>query len=230
MRSKPPTDFVRRLACWLLGMLLLALLLFPSGALAEQPNRAGLVIRHGDGRIVYRVVEFTEPEITGADLLLRSQVALVTTAYAGLGQAVCSLDREGCPADNCFCKSYTNPAYFWHYYRLNADGTWSSMAIGPDRRKIHDGDIDGWSWTAGDSELPNTSIDGIATMVAASASPSAGLSQPETPVPSTSIQPADSEPSPAWTRSTYIGFAVLLLLLVGVIGVVLIRGRPGGRS
>lgn len=211
-------------------MLLLALLLFPSGALAEQPNRAGLVIRHGDGRIVYRVVEFTEPEITGADLLLRSQVALVTTAYAGLGQAVCSLDREGCPADNCFCKSYTNPAYFWHYYRLNSDGTWSSMAIGPDSRKIHDGDIDGWSWTTGESELPKTSIDGIATMVAASASPVAGLSQPETPVPSMSIQPVDSEPSPAWTRSTYIGFAVLLLLLVGVIGVVLIRGRPGGRS
>lgn len=233
MLSKSPFACARRLVTLLgelLGMLLLALLLFPSGVLAEQPNRAGLVIRHGDGRVVYRVVEFTEQEITGADLLLRSQVALVTSAYAGMGQGVCSLDREGCPADNCFCKSYTNPAYFWHYYRLNTDGTWSSMAFGPDSRKIHDGDIDGWSWTAGEDGLPSMSIDEIAAMAAASVSPEAGLSQAGASSPAGSAPPADAGPSPAWAGSTYIGFAVILLLLVGVIGAVLIRGRPAGRS
>ncbi len=233
MQSKSPFVRFRRLVQWrgwLLVTLLLALLQFPSGALAQQPNRAGLVIRHGDGRVVYRVVEFTEQEITGADLLLRSQIALVTAAYAGMGQGVCSLDREGCPADNCFCKSYTNPAYFWHYYRLNADGTWSSMAFGPETRKIHDGDIDGWSWTAGDSGLPSTSIDEIETMAAANASRDAGLRLAGTPGPSASNHPADSAPSPAWARSSYLGFLVILLLLVGVIGAVLIRGRPGGRS
>lgn len=230
MPSISPCACDRRPARWLGRLLttivLLALLLFPTGTLAQQPNRAGLVIRHGDGRMVYRVVEFIEPEISGADLLLRSQIALVTAAYAGMGQGVCSLDREGCPANNCFCKSYTNPAYFWHYYRLNADGTWISMPVGPDSRKIHDGDIDGWSWTAGDSGLPTTSIAAIA---AASASTDAPLSQTGTPVPSTSIQPGASTPSPAWTRSSYLGFAVILLLLAGVTGAVLIRGRSGGR-
>ena len=110
---------------------------------AQQPNQAGLVIRYGDGHLIYRVVEFSEPEITGIGLLVRSQLALVTSAYSGMGQGVCSFDGEGCPLGNCFCKSHTNHAFFWHYYRLNADGTWSSMPFGPDSRKIHNGDIDG---------------------------------------------------------------------------------------
>jgi hypothetical protein len=214
----------------LLGMLLLALLLVPPGVLAQQPHRAGLVIRHGDGRVVYRVVEFTEPEITGADLLLRSQVVLLTAGYGGMGQAVCSLDGEGCPADNCFCKSYTNPAYFWRYYHLNADGTWSSMAFGPDSRKIHDGDIDGWSWTTGDSGLPNITIDEVATKAANSAAPAAGLSEPGTPGLAASTPPAAAAPSSARAGSTYLGFVLILLLLAGVIGAVLIRGRSGRRS
>ncbi len=231
MRSNSSFAYARRwgqpLGC-LLGTLLLALLLLPTGVLAQQPHRAGLVIRHGDGRVVYRVVEFTEPEITGADLLLRAQVPLLTAGYGGMGQAVCSLDGEGCPSDNCFCKSYTNPSYFWRYYRLNVDGTWSSMAFGPDSRKIHDGDIDGWSWTAGESGLPNMSIDEIAAKAGNSASPEAGLSEPGTPPPTWSAPPAGTVPSPVW--STYLGFVLILLLLAVVIGAVLIRGRSGRTS
>ena len=55
---------------------------------AQQPNQAGLVIRYGDGHLIYRVVEFSEPEITGIGLLVRSQLALVTSAYSGMGQGV----------------------------------------------------------------------------------------------------------------------------------------------
>ncbi len=233
MRSKSPFACARRwvqpLGC-LLGMLLLALLLVPSGALAQQPHRAGLVIRHGDGNVIYRMVEFTEPEITGADLLLRAQVSLLTAGYGGMGQAVCSLDGEGCPADNCFCRSYTNPAYFWHYYRLNADGTWSSMAFGPDSRKIRDGDIDGWSWTAGESGLPRISMDELAAKATYSASPEVGLSEPGTPTPAESAPPAGATSSSGRTGSTYLGFVLILLLIAGVIGAVLIRGRSGPRS
>lgn len=204
---------------WLLiAGLLLAVMLFPAGVLAQQPNRAGLVIRHGDGHVLYRVVEFSEPEITGSDLLLRSQIGLVTTAYAGIGQGVCSLDHEGCPAGNCFCKSYTNPAYYWRYYRLNPDGTWTSMPVGPDSRKIHNGDVDGWSWTAGDSGLPSTTIDAIASASKASAA---------TPSPAQIARPAHS---PVWVQPAYLGFAAILVFLGAAIAVVLMRGRPGGRS
>jgi hypothetical protein len=118
---------------------------------AAEPR--GLVIRHGDGRVLYRYVEFTEPEITGSDLLIRSGVVLVTNPYPGLGEGVCKLDHEGCPADNCFCKSYQSPSYYWHYYRLNSAGDWTGVQTGPIGRKIHDGDVDGWSWTASESGL-----------------------------------------------------------------------------
>ncbi len=233
MRSKSRFGCARRwvqpLVC-LLGMLLLALLFFPPGVLAQQPHQAGLVIRHGDGRVIYRVVEFTEQEITGADLLLRAQVSLLTAGYGGMGQAVCSLDGEGCPSDNCFCKSYTNPAFFWHYHRLNADGTWSSMAFGPESRKIHDGDIDGWSWTAGESGLPSISMDELVAKSANGASPGTGLSEPGTPGPAASAPPTGAVSSPARTGSTYLGFVLILLLLAAVIGAVLIRGRSGRRS
>ena|GEM_PF-794857 len=169
--------------------LIFTLLLWPIALLtasADRPNGAGLVIRHGDGHIEMHYVEFTEPEITGLDLLQRAGVPITIATYPGLGAAVCAINQEGCPAENCFCKSYSNPAYFWHYYRLTPEGTWILQTVGASNRKIHDGDVDGWSWTAGASGLPATSIDAIAAQagVQRHTQPTAGPSPlPPTPPP-----------------------------------------------
>lgn len=183
--SRRATGFFSRLAA---AVLLLTALTGAGDAFATRPNGAGLVIRHGDGRIVYAYVEFTEPEITGEQLLASSGLPLVEAPFGGLGQAVCSLDGEGCPASNCFCKSYSNPSYYWHYYKLNPDGTWSPLSIGPTSRTIRDGDVDGWSWTAGPSDLPKTSIDDIARLNGVERTP---------PTPTPAPQPS---PTPAPTK------------------------------
>ncbi|RLC66222.1 MAG: hypothetical protein DRI48_05180, partial [Chloroflexi bacterium] len=47
------------------------------GTQAQSPNRVGLVVRFGDGSLVTRCVEFSEPEISGYDVLTRSGLNVV---------------------------------------------------------------------------------------------------------------------------------------------------------
>ncbi|MDI3339918.1 MAG: hypothetical protein QJR03_05225 [Sphaerobacter sp.] len=192
-----------RRAPWFLplGALLALALLWLVGsptADAARPNGAGLVVRHGDGRLVYVYVEFTEPAITGADLLARSGLATTIAPFGGLGEAVCALDGEGCPADNCFCQSYQSPAYFWHYYTLGPDGTWRLAPSGPASRTIRDGDVDGWSWSAGTGDLPPTSIDEIARLngVDRAAPEPPAPAPPPPPTPTPAAAPAPTAPPP----------------------------------
>ncbi len=106
-------------------------------------------MRHGDGTLVYAYVEFDDETISGEDLLLRSGLDLIVTPFGGLGIGICAINGEGCPADNCYCQSYGNPAYFWNYFNYTG-GQWVSQPRGPTARQLADGDIDGWSWTAGE--------------------------------------------------------------------------------
>ena len=152
------------------GVIMFALVLFssPLSGLAATPaphlNGAGLVIEHGDGSALYFYVQFSEPQITGEQLLERSGVQLDITPYAGLGTGVCMIDHEGCPSSNCFCKSFAVPSVYWRYHSLNADGKWVFRSSGPAQRIVRDGDVDGWSWSSEDGHLPATSIDAIAKL------------------------------------------------------------------
>ena len=163
-RSKSRSRSLRVLLCALIVMALAGLA--PAGAATPTPhlNGAGLVIKHGDGRVLYFYVQFSESQITGAQLLERSGVSLDITPYSGLGEGICLIDGEGCPSSNCFCKSFANPAVYWRYHSLNSAGTWVVRSSGPDQRIVHDGDVDGWTWSANDGDLPATSIDQIAKL------------------------------------------------------------------
>ena len=181
---------------------LVVLLLALGGSLlstaAQRPNGAGLVIRHGDGTLIYAYVQFEEESITGLDLITRSGIDATLAPFGGLGGAVCSLNGEGCPSDNCFCHSYASPAYYWNYYVHSGDD-WSSYPVGPSSRTLSDGDIDGWSWTAAESGLPVTNIDEIARMngvdrsrpsATATLEPLPPTAAPEPPTPTTPPEPA----------------------------------------
>jgi hypothetical protein len=183
----------------LILLLLLALGLpavAPTPLVAQRPNGAGLVIRHGDGQVVISYIEFTEPEITGLELLMRSGASVTLASFGSLGVAVCAIGSEGCPADDCFCKSYSSPAFYWHYYSLQEDGSWVLHPVGPSSRRVRDGDVDGWAWTSGDSGLPQTSIEDIAARFGVQRSPETGLHAPvTTPTEIPSVPPASTASS-----------------------------------
>jgi len=166
--------------------ILLALAAGGAGAQQDRPNGAGLVVRHGDGTLIYAYVEFESETISGEELLLRSGLDLIVSPYPGLGYGVCMINGEGCDADNCYCQSYSNPAYFWHYYSKVEGGGWFTEVRGPSSRQLADGDIDGWSWTAGDPGLPEITIDEIAAITGFDRSP------PPTPTP----EPPTPTPTP----------------------------------
>ena len=184
-------------ARWLALALVLAVALLPGGgATAAGAHSAGIVVRHGDGTLVYVWVSFDEESITSEELLTRSGLEAVVTPFGGLGTAVCALDGEGCPSNNCFCKSYSSPAFFWHFYTLS-DGRWVEELSGPTGHEVRDGDIDGWSWTAAEPGLPAVTLDEIAALNGVREAPAAS----PTSAIAAATQPAATEP-PATTEPT----------------------------
>ncbi len=251
-----PTARLLRVALVLLLLLVVGIPSTSGAAQAAQVNSAGLVIKHGDGSVLYFFVQFHEPEITGTQLLERAGVSIDVTPYAGIGEAICRIDGEGCPATDCFCKSFANPAVYWRYHKLGPDGSWVFLPSGPDAREVHDGDIDGWSWSSKDGELPSVTLAQIARIngVALAASPTAFSTsvtattttppQATKHVPTRSTSPvvvgAEVKPSGQVTavdvapsksqrnKTPYIWFGVAVIALGLVAAGVLLRRRRAG--
>jgi hypothetical protein len=181
------------LAGFVAGLLALLAATVATGSQQDRPNGAGLVIRHGDGTLIYAYVEFEGETINGEELLARSGLAFTVAPFGGFGAGICAIDNEGCPADDCWCASYSSPAYYWHYFAWNGDG-WGKLPHGASSRELRDGDIDGWSWTAGDAGLPAVSIDEIARLNGFERGPPPTPISPPTPT-DTPTATAPPEPS-----------------------------------
>lgn len=188
---------------WAAVALTLAVALLGGSVAAAEENSAGIVVRHGDGTLVYVWVSFDEESITSEELLTRSGLEAVVTPFGGLGTAVCSLDGEGCPSSNCFCKSFSSPAFFWHFYTLR-DGAWVAELNGSTSREVRDGDIDGWSWTADESELPSVTLDEIAALNGVRAAP---VASPTNGVGALATEPSPTHP-PATTQPTTLAVVI----------------------
>lgn len=130
--------------------LILVALLSAASARATNPNRAGLVIVHGNGQVIKRCVEFSEAQISGLDLLTRSGLDLNLDASNAIGVAVCRIDHEGCtyPSQPCFCQCQGSPCTYWSYWRL-VGGTWKYSSVGASGAVVRNGDVDGWVWGVG---------------------------------------------------------------------------------
>lgn len=145
-------------------------------------NAAGLIVDYGDGRISYAWVPFEEQEISGIELLRRSGLDLVTVGFGGMGDAVCQIDDTGCPMDDCrrrLCQTSDPESPFWRYSRQTAPGEWTFVATGASAAKVRDGDIDAWSWTGTDANLPAISMEELVNL--AGADPSVLESRGESP-------------------------------------------------
>ena len=131
-------------------ILFLALLLaLPvSAAVSAQgaPHRAGLVIRFGDGSVITRCVSFSEPSITGMELLTRAGLSIRVDTTSSIGAGVCKINSQGCDAGrSCFCQCEGSTCAYWQYFHAQ-NGAWKYSILGAALYPISDGAVEGWAW------------------------------------------------------------------------------------
>lgn len=159
--------YIRILACLFVGLFLASC---QTGS-AGQSNRAALLVVHSGGETRTACVSFTEPEISGYELLNRSDMPLVVDAGNPMGVMVCSIDGEGCafPVERCLCEcSAPGSCTYWAYFARNPDGSWAYSPNGASARAVSDGDMDAWVWLSGSGPsgpatppVPETSFEAI---------------------------------------------------------------------
>jgi hypothetical protein len=199
-------------------------------------NRAGLVVQLGAGSTLTRCVEFGEDSLSGFDVLQRSGLSVEASFDAGTGTFVCRIENAGCPVENCSCAF---PPDYWSYWHLR-DGSWAYASVGANSYTVHDGDVEGWSWGAGEPPAVHTfdqicAPSGAAVEVApaptvAAAPPAtphavAATPEPATPSPSASDQPVQEPTSDSSSPAGYVVFAVIAVVLGGILLLPRIRRR-----
>ncbi len=168
-----PWHIVRLWLLLSLAALLLGVLLAPRPMLADDDlNHAGLIVRDAEGRVTYAWVPFAEEEIDGIALLKRSGIPVVTVGFGALGEGVCSIGGQGCGVSECrrnVCQASAADAPYWQYFQQNpADpAIWTWQPLGASTTDVQDGDVFGWSWTAGDPGLPALPVREIASLAGA---------------------------------------------------------------
>lgn len=137
----------RWLPLLLFTVAVLALLVYYPSAASDE-NQAALVVDFGNGQIATRCVGFSEATISGFDLLERSGLPVETDFQSG-GAAVCRIDGQGCPSDDCFCSCRGGgDCLYWAYWH-QLDGAWSYSAAGSALYQVADGAVEGWVWGLG---------------------------------------------------------------------------------
>jgi hypothetical protein len=184
------------------------------------PNHAGLIIQSPNGQITTRCITFDEPEITGYELLRRSNLPLVVDIASG--GIVCKIQNTGCnfPAQKCFCEcqDMVQSCVYWQYY-FQSSGVWKYSPQGMFGQKVTNGSVNGWSYGAGGASSggaapPLMTVDqicGAAVAPPATAQLATQTAAVSSPVPantSTAVKPtAPATPKPAPTVTGAIGAA-----------------------
>jgi len=169
---------------------------------AQNANQAALVVRLGDGNVQTRCIEFSEAQITGYDVLLRSGLSFESDVQ-GMGSLVCSIGGTGCPASDCLCQCQgSGDCIYWSYWHLSG-GNWGYSVAGAAMYPVTDGAVEGWSWGPGAvSEAVPPPIYTFESICQA-AVPTNTPVPTDTPLPLPSITPtAESIPPPEiafWT-------------------------------
>jgi hypothetical protein len=155
-----PWHIIRLWVLISLAALLAGVLLAPRPILAdEELHHAGLVVRDAEGRMTYGWVPFAEEEIDGIDLLRRSGIPVVTVGFGALGDGVCSIAGQGCGVAECrrtVCQGSAADAPYWQYFEQDPGdpAVWTWQPLGASSSRVEDGEVFGWSWTAGNPALP----------------------------------------------------------------------------
>ena len=184
---------------------------------AQGPSRAALVIQMAPAGeqtdpfatgTITRCISFSEPSISGLELLARSGLTVVTW-----GGAVCQVEQTGCqyPSEPCFCQCMRPPCSYWSYWYWK-DDRWMYSAIGSADHNVVDGSVEAWLW--GNAETPPDMITFAEVCL--------GDSSPEAPPPPVNSTVA----SPPITQ--YVAFLAMALAMLGAFW--LTRRQAGSRA
>ena len=195
-------------------MLLLVFLLLALGwqpSRAHEINRAGLVVRFGDGSVVTACVQFTDESVSGADILRFSGMDVIVDPSSGFGEAVCKINSginsNGCdyPLDDCFCQCQGADCVYWAYYHLK-NNAWEYSGRGASNYQVRDGDVEGWAWGPGspnggssDAAPPLIPFDQICIVDTPTPTITPTSSSTDTPTPGAPTATSTSTPTPTTT-------------------------------
>jgi hypothetical protein len=168
-------------------LLFAATLILPSAARAA---RAGVVVRHSSGETKQSCVSFSEPTISGFELLKRANMNPVLKEGF-----ITTIDSEQ-------AKSSSEPGAsddYWSYWHL-AGSQWQYARLGATYNQVHDGEVDGWQKGGSNLLLASNSFGQICpTATALSVS---NISEPVTEaVPSNTPAPLSVKDTPTKTSS-----------------------------
>jgi hypothetical protein len=116
-------------------------------ASADDGNQAAVIVLFGPDLVETACVSFSEPQISGLDLLSRAGIDL-EAKYEGMGASVCRIKETGCPPDDCFCQCGGSECTYWSYWHYR-DDNWQYAHLGASSYQVTHGDVDGWSWGPG---------------------------------------------------------------------------------
>ena len=175
----------------------------PACAATSGPH-AGLVVDTGS-RVLEYCVALDAGTVSGLHLIELAHAQYGLSYGFGLGGlAVCRLDGVGPGGDDCFA-DYPD---YWGYWHGDGRGGWIWAATGAGEAKVGDGDLDGWSWGAGDSGTthpapPSATLDHVCPPPA-SPSPTTAPTRPPSPaaVPSTRTAAPETRTHTASARPT----------------------------
>jgi hypothetical protein len=167
-------DWIVRLTTRLVGeailFLILVLALTASAGAQGAAHRAGVIIRFGDGRVVSRCVSFSEPTLSGIELLTRAGLSIRVDASSSIGAGVCKIEREGCDqGKSCFCQCEGSSCAYWQYFHMQ-NGAWKYSNLGAALHPVAEGAVEGWAW-GNNVAPPVMSLDQICAASTASAAP-----------------------------------------------------------
>ena len=209
-------------------MLVLGVVLALAGparvALADAPpdNRAGLVVRFGDGSVQTACLNLgPDGQATGEELLQAAGLQPLME-YSALGGIVCQIGAQGCgfPEQSCWCQCKGDPCVYWRYFHLvenssqplQAGAQWVYATLGASSRVVRAGQVDGWAWGAGDagaSDLPPLlTLEEICAAPPAAAAPS-GAETFYTPAPA-GLANSSADAAPAAVHSVGLAAPVAL--------------------
>jgi hypothetical protein len=107
---------------------------------AGSAHHAGIVVEHGDGRVVRQCVGFGNATITALAVLQSSGIENATQTYGGLGAAVCQIDNEPTSYTQCLPSSGS----YWVFFVARGGGAWTSSSQGVSSTALSDGDDAGF--------------------------------------------------------------------------------------